>query len=94
MQLKTDILNEATCSVSVATSSSESINLEESSDPPLPDFPLPTDTANMLDNLLNSIGGDLSTVNDATLYDQDDTATAKSCVKMNCISFSLEMTSR
>jgi hypothetical protein len=71
MQLKIDIINEATCSVSVATSSDESINLEES------DVPLPTDTTNMLDILLNSIGGDLSTVNDATPYDQDDTATAK-----------------
>ncbi len=77
MQLKTDILNEATCSVSVATSSDESINREESSDAPLPDFPLPTDPTNMLDILLNSIGGNLSTVNDATPDDQDDTATAK-----------------
>jgi hypothetical protein len=77
MQLKTDILNEATCSVSVATSSNESINLEKYSDPPLPDFPLSTDTTNMLDKLLNSINGNLSTVNDATPNDQDDTATAK-----------------
>jgi hypothetical protein len=77
MQLKTDILSKATCSVSVAISSNESINLGESYDPLLPDFPLPTDTTNMLDILLNSIGGNLSTVNDATPDDQDDTATAK-----------------
>jgi hypothetical protein len=60
LQLNTDILNEATCSIFVTTSSDESIDLEESSDPLLPDFSLPTDTTNMLDILLNSMGGNLS----------------------------------
>jgi hypothetical protein len=81
MQLKTDILNDTTYCVSVATSPDESINLEESYDPPLPNVPLPTGTTNMLDILLNSIGGNLSTVNNATPDDQNDTATAKMLCK-------------
>jgi len=66
MQLKTDILKEAII-VSAVTSSDEPIDLENSSDPPHH-----TDTpTNMLDILLNSIGGDKTTPGD-----QDNTATA------------------
>ena len=65
MQLKTDILNEAVNSVSVAVPSDEVIDiLDEPSDPPLPaDF-------NMLDALLNNIDENY-TINDATPDDQD-----------------------
>ena len=67
MQLKTDILKEAIDIVSAVTSSDEPIDLEKSSDPPHP-----TDTpTNILDILLNSIGGDKTTPDD-----QDNTATA------------------
>ena len=67
MQLKTDTLKEAIDIVSAVTSSDESIDLEKSSDPPHP-----TDTpTNMLDILLNGIGGDKTTPDD-----QDNTATA------------------
>jgi hypothetical protein len=77
MQLKTGILNEAIGSVSVATSSDEFINLEESSDPPHPDPPHSIDTTNMLDILLNGIDGDkISTINVDTPDDQDNTVAA------------------
>ncbi len=67
MQLKTDILKEAIDIVSAVTSSAEPIDLKKSSDPPHP-----TDTpTNMLDILLNGIGGDKTTPDD-----QDNTATA------------------
>jgi hypothetical protein len=59
MQLKSDILNEAVGSLSVATSSDDPNNLEESSDPALEAPP-----ANMLDILLNGIGGGMTTPND------------------------------
>ena len=63
MQLKTDILNEAVNSVSVAVPSDEVIViLDEPSDPPLP-----ADT-NMLDILLNNIDENY-TINDATPND-------------------------
>jgi len=58
MQLKSDILNEAVGSLSVATSSDDPNNLEESSDP------LKAPPANMLDILLNGIGGGMTTPND------------------------------
>ena len=58
MQLKSDILNEAVGSLSVATSSDDPNNLEESSDP------LEAPPANMLDILLNGIGGGMTTPND------------------------------
>ena len=67
MQLKTDILKEAIDIVSAVTSSDEPIDLEKSSDPPHPSN-TPT---NMLDILLNGIGGDKTTPDD-----QDNTATA------------------
>ncbi len=65
MQLKTDILNEAVNSVSVAVPSDEVIDiLDEPSDPPRPaEF-------NMLDALLNNIDENY-TINDATPGDQD-----------------------
>ncbi len=67
MQLKTDILKEAVDIVSAVTSSDEPIDLEKSSD-----TPHPTNTpTNMLDILLNGIGGDKTTSDD-----QDNTATA------------------
>ena len=69
MQLKKYILKEAVDIVSVVTSSDEPIDLEleQSSDPPHP-----TDTStNMLDILLNGIGGNNTTAHD----DQDNTAT-------------------
>ena len=67
MQLKTDILKESIDIFSAVTSSDEPIDLEKSSDPPHP-----TDTpTNMLDILLNGIGGDKTTPDD-----QDNTATA------------------
>ena len=71
MQLKTDILNEAVNSVSVAVPSDEVIDiLDEPSDPPLPaDF-------NMLDALLNNIDENY-TINDATPNDQDTADAAK-----------------
>ena len=66
MQLKTDILKEVII-VSAVTSSDEPIDLEKSSDPPhLTDMP-----NNMLDILLNGIGGDKTTPDD-----QDNAATA------------------
>jgi hypothetical protein len=58
MQLKSVILNEAVGSLSVATSSDDPNNLEESSDP------LEAPPANMLDILLNGIGGGMTTPND------------------------------
>jgi hypothetical protein len=67
-QLKSDILNEAVGSLSVTTSSDEPNNLEESSDP-LHSIKAPP--INMLDILLNGIGGDKTTPND-----QVNTATA------------------
>jgi hypothetical protein len=67
VQLKTDILKEAIDIVSAVTSSDEPIDRVKSSDPPYP-----TDTpTNMLDILLNGIGGDKTTPDD-----QDNTATA------------------
>ena len=69
MQLKSDILNEAVGSLSVAMSSDDPNNLEESSDPL---HPIEAPPANMLDILLNGIGGGLATPND-----QVNTATAK-----------------
>jgi hypothetical protein len=66
MQLKTDILKEATI-VSAVTSSDEPIDLEKSSDPPH----LTNTPNNMLDILLNGIGGDKTTPDD-----QDNAATA------------------
>jgi hypothetical protein len=69
MQLKSDILNEAVGSLSVATSSDEPNNLEESSDPLHPAIEAPP--SNMLDILLNDIDGDKTTPND-----QVNTATA------------------
>ena len=71
MQLKTDILNEAVNSVSVAVPSDEVIDIvDEPSDPPLPaDF-------NMLDALLNNIDENY-TINDATPDDQDTADAAK-----------------
>jgi hypothetical protein len=69
MQLTSDILNEAVGSLSVATSSDDPNNLEESSDP-LHSIEAPT--TNMLDILLNGIGGGMTTRND-----QVNTATAK-----------------
>jgi hypothetical protein len=68
MQLKSDIWNEAVGSLSVATSSDEPNNLEESSDPL---HPIKAPPINMLDILLNGIGGDKTTPND-----QVNTATA------------------
>ncbi len=68
MQLKSDILNEAVGSLSVATSSDDPNNLEESSDPL---HPMEAPPANMLDILLNGIGGGMTTPND-----QINTATA------------------
>ena len=67
MQLKTDILKEAIDIVSAVTSSDEPIDLEKSSELSHPTN-MPT---NMLDVLLNSIGGDKTTPDD-----QDNTATA------------------
>ena len=64
MQLKSDILNEAVGSLSVVTSSDDPNNLEKSSNP------LEAPPANMLDILLNGIGGT------TTPYDQVNTATA------------------
>ena len=61
MQLKSDILNEAVGSLSVATSSDDPNNLEESSDPL---HPIKAPPANMLDILLNGIGGGMTTPND------------------------------
>ena len=66
MQLKTDILQEAIGIVSAVTSS-EPINLEMTSDPPHST----NNPTNMLEILLNGIGGDNTTPND-----QDNTATA------------------
>jgi hypothetical protein len=59
MQLKSDILNEAVGRFSVATSSDDPNNLEESSDPleAPPTGPLEAPPTNMLDILLNGIGG-------------------------------------
>ena len=59
MQLKSDILNEAVGSLSVATSSDDPNNLEESSEPleAPPADPLEAPPTNMLDILLNGIGG-------------------------------------
>jgi hypothetical protein len=67
MQLKTDILKEAIDIVSAVTSSDEPIDLEKSSELSHPTN-MPT---NMLDVLLNSIGGDKTTPDI-----QDNTATA------------------
>ena len=67
MQLKTDILQEAIGIVSAVTSSDEPINLETTSDPPHST----NNPTNMLEILLNGIGGDNTTPND-----QDNTATA------------------
>ena len=67
MQLKTDILKEAIDIVSAVTSSDEPIDLEKSSELSHPTN-MPT---NMLDVLLNSIGGDKTTPDN-----QDNTATA------------------
>ena len=67
MQLKTDILKEAIDIVSAVTSSDEPIDLEKSSELSHPTN-MPT---NMLDVLLNTIGGDKMTPDD-----QDNTATA------------------
>ena len=67
MQLKTDILKEAIDIVSAVTSSDEPIDLEKSSELSHPTN-MPT---NMLDVLLNSIGGDKMTPED-----QDNSATA------------------
>jgi hypothetical protein len=61
MQLKSDIFNEAVGSLSVATSSDEPNNLEESSDSL---HPIKAPPNNMLDILLNGIGGDKTTPND------------------------------
>ena len=68
MQLKSDILNEAVGSLSVAMSSNDPNNLEESSDPL---HPIEAPPANMLDILLNGIDGDKTTPNN-----QVNTATA------------------
>jgi len=84
MQLKSDILNEAVGSLSVATSSDDPNNLEESSDP------LEAPPATMLDILLNGIGGGMTTHNDQVKLLQ----LQSKCVKMKCISFFLEMTLR
>jgi hypothetical protein len=67
MQLKTDILKEAIDIVSAVTSSDEPIDLEKSFEHSHPTN-MPT---NMLDVLLNSIGGDKTTPDD-----QDNSATA------------------
>ncbi len=67
VQLKTDILKEAIDIFSAVTSSDEPIDLEKSSELSQPTN-MPT---NMLDILLNSIGGDKTTPDD-----QDNTATA------------------
>jgi len=61
MQPKSDILNEAEGSLSVATSSDDPNNLDESSDPL---HPIEAPPANMLDFLLNGIGGGMTTPND------------------------------
>jgi hypothetical protein len=68
MQLKSDILNEAVGSLSVATSSDDPNILEESSDPL---HPIEAPPANMLDILLNGIDGGMTTPSD-----QVNTATA------------------
>jgi hypothetical protein len=68
MQLKSDILNEAVGSLSVATSSDEPNNLEEYSDPL---HPIEVPPINLLDILLNGIDGDKTTPNN-----QVNTATA------------------
>jgi hypothetical protein len=75
MQLKSDILNEIVGSLSVATSSDDPNNLEESSDPL---HPIEAPPINMLDILLNGIDGDKTTpkyqVNTATanmLYENE-----------------------
>jgi len=67
MQLKTDILQEAIGIVSAVTSSDEPINLETTSDPPHST----NNPTNMLEILLNGIGGDKTNPDD-----QDNTATA------------------
>jgi hypothetical protein len=67
MQLKTDILKEAIDIVSAVTSSDEPIDLDKSSELSHPTN-MPT---NMLDVLLNSIGGDKTTPDN-----QDNTVTA------------------
>jgi len=73
MQLKSDILNEAVGSLSGATSSDDPNNLEESSDPL---HPIGAPSTNMLDILLNGIGGGMTTPND-----QVNTATANQVCK-------------
>ena len=76
MQLKTDILNEAVMSVSVAVTLDEVIDLldDKPSDPPLP-----ADT-NLIDVLSNNIGEN-NTINDATPDDQDNADAAKKLCK-------------
>ena len=80
MQLKTDILQEAIGIVSAVTSSDEPINLETTSDPPHST----NNPTNMLEILLNGIGGDNTNPDD-----QDNTATANILCEMKCINFSL-----
>ncbi len=88
MQLKTDILNEAVNSVSVAVPSDEVIDiLDEPSEPPLP-----ADT-NMLDILLNNIDENY-TINDATPNDQDTADSAKKLCENQLYQLLLGMTSR
>ena len=76
MQLKTDILNEAVVSVSVAITPGEVIDLldDKPSDPPLPA------NTNMLDILLNNIDENI-TINDATPDNQDNADAAKKLCK-------------